>query len=93
MKAISAVVDTGTESASRQWPQPGPASYLRCIRALADELERPVEEIALLYHADLMRIAPRAVVFDYLPVIVSRHLRSLYRRDMPPCPSDSVVIR
>jgi hypothetical protein len=75
------------------WPPPGPGPYLHCICALADELQRPVEEITSLYHADLMRIAPRAVVFDYLPVIVCRHLRGLYRRPHQTYSSDSVVTR
>ena len=62
------------------WPAPGASAYLRCIQALADEFERPFEEIALVYCANLAMLAASASVFDYLPVLVSKRLRSQYAR-------------
>lgn len=60
----------------------GPATALlhrAAIQALAEETSRPVEEIAVVYQCELVRLASHAAVVDYLPVLVMKRVRQLYR--------------
>lgn len=45
------------------------------IEAMAMELQRPVEEIALFYEDELMAMAARAWIRDYLPILVAKNVR------------------
>jgi hypothetical protein len=50
------------------------------IHAMAEELERPLEEITRVYCEELAQLRSRAKVLDYLPVLVAKRVRSLYRK-------------
>lgn len=85
------------------WPDMGVAAILRhlaSIRALCDELDRPIDEIGAVYQCELRCLFEHAVVVDYLPVLVSKRVRRLFRRSLPardqdePCaPVQDAVIR
>jgi hypothetical protein len=51
----------------------------REIDAIANELDRPAEEIAAMYAQLYDDLKARATVTDYLRVFVSRKIRSRYR--------------
>lgn len=52
---------------------------LREIDAIARELERPACEIAEIYIALFAELKARALVTDYLPVLVARKVRARLR--------------
>lgn len=54
--------------------------HLASIQAICDDMHRPFEEIAGVYQIELLRMAADAAVVDYLPVLVEKHVRALYRR-------------
>lgn len=56
--------------------------HLAAIRALAAEMERPLEEIGAVYQCELQQLAARAAVTDYLPVLVTKRVRQLYQHRM-----------
>ena len=59
-----------------------PASALlhrAAIQALAEETSRPAEEIAVVYQCALVRLASAAAITDYVPVLVMKRVRELYR--------------
>ncbi|WP_370660022.1 DUF3562 domain-containing protein [Massilia horti] len=49
------------------------------ILDLAAQLHHPPEHVAMLYCAELTRLARMAVVADYLPVLTAKRVRSLLR--------------
>lgn len=53
--------------------------HMGCINALCDEVGRPFQEVAELYHSELRQLSERAAVIDYLPVLVSKRVRQHYR--------------
>lgn len=55
------------------------ARHMAAIRAIAEEIGQPVEEVASLYQEELARLSARAAIADYLPVLVSKRLRQRYR--------------
>jgi hypothetical protein len=64
------------------WPPMGMAVFRRhlaSIRVLSDEVGRPFDEIAAVYQCELVRLSAHASVIDYLPVLVCKHVRQLYR--------------
>lgn len=75
------------------------ARHLASIHALCEEIGRPFEEMAAVYHSELTRLSARASVVDYLPVLAVKHVREQYRHrrealkpgDPRPEPVDSVV--
>lgn len=56
--------------------------HLAAIRALAAEVERPLEEVAAVYQCELLQLAARAAVTDFLPVLVAKRVRQLYQHRM-----------
>lgn len=46
------------------------------IAGLAQELERPIEDVAPVYDEIFKRLAARAKVTDYLPALVIKNLRA-----------------
>lgn len=53
--------------------------HIMTIQAIADEVQRPLEEIAAVYQCELVHMAAYAAVTDYLPVLVAKRVRRLYR--------------
>lgn len=51
------------------------------IQSIADDVHRPVQEIARLYEDVLEYMIDQARVTDFLPVLVSKKVRELCRRD------------
>lgn len=54
--------------------------HLGSMRAIADELHRPIDEIAGLYEEVLAQMRAHARIPDYLPVLVSKKVRQLFRQ-------------
>lgn len=54
--------------------------HMACINALCDEVGRPFQEVAEIYHSELRRLSENASVMDYLPVLVSKRVRRLYQQ-------------
>ena len=53
--------------------------HLATIHAVAEETQRPLEEVAALYEEVLTSMKLRASIFDYLPVLVSKKVKQFYR--------------
>ncbi|MEC5161337.1 hypothetical protein ACFDR9_002361 [Janthinobacterium sp. CG_23.3] len=53
--------------------------HMESIHALCNEIDRPFEELAALYQWELARLTAIASVWDYLPVLVVKHVREIYR--------------
>jgi hypothetical protein len=58
--------------------------HLVSIRIVAEEFDRPLEEVALFYLEELARLRPRATIADFLPVLVSKKIREHYRSARSP---------
>lgn len=58
----------------------GLARHTNTIEHLAEELHRPVQEIALLYVELLAPMLKRASVFDYLPLLVAKRIKRQLRQ-------------
>lgn len=54
--------------------------HIAAIQALADTIQRPVDEIAAVYQCELVQLGAHAVVTDYLPVLVAKRVRRLYQQ-------------
>ena len=54
------------------------AHHEASIRAIADELGRPLNEIAALYQTELGLLAAHATVVDFLPIFITKRLRLRY---------------
>jgi hypothetical protein len=83
--SLEAVMMTAVarDHVDNDWPPMGMAVFRRhlaSIRFLSDELGRPFDEIAAVYQCELLRLSAHAVVVDYLPVLVCKHVRQFYRR-------------
>ena len=50
------------------------------IRALAHESGAPENDVARIYEQELARLKRRALVKDFLPVLVGRKVRTVLRR-------------
>lgn len=55
------------------------ARHLASIHALCEEIGRPFEEMAAVYHSELARLSARASIMDYVPVLAVKHVRDYYR--------------
>lgn len=53
--------------------------HLAAIQGLVEQLQRPLEEIAAVYQCELVQLGASAIVTDFLPVLVAKRVRSLYR--------------
>lgn len=49
------------------------------MQSIADELDRPMYEIAGMYEAILKDLRAQAAIDDYLPVLVSKRVKEAYR--------------
>ncbi|HEV2608744.1 MAG TPA: DUF3562 domain-containing protein [Noviherbaspirillum sp.] len=49
------------------------------MQSIADELDRPMHEIAGMYEAILKDLRTQAAIDDYLPVLVSKRVKEAYR--------------
>jgi hypothetical protein len=49
------------------------------IQSIADELDRPMHEIAGMYEEILKTLRPQATIDDYLPVLVSKRVKEACR--------------
>ncbi len=56
--------------------------HFGAIKSIADELQRPLPEIAQLYEDILEYLRGRAQVTDFLPILVSKKVRELCRRNV-----------
>ena len=54
------------------------------ILALCEEIGIPIDELAAHYQCELARLSAIAAVTDYLPVLVAKKVRALYRQRMGP---------
>jgi hypothetical protein len=52
--------------------------HLRYIKILAQELDRPVQEITPLYEDVLMHLKEQAKIETYLAIFTSRRVRSIF---------------
>jgi hypothetical protein len=52
--------------------------HLRYIKILAQELDRPVQEITPLYEDVLMHLKEQAKIENYLAIFTSRRVRSIF---------------
>ena len=57
------------------------ALHQHAIQNLADETNRPVDEVRSIYESAYLRLKPQARITDYLPVLVARRTRDSL---MPP---------
>ncbi len=64
-------------AALANWPA---STHRHCIRVLAEETGRSLDEIAPLYYTHFVNMAAHAVVFDYLPLLVTKRIRNLFHR-------------
>ena len=76
-QAVLAWTERGVSGAPP--PRPAAMRYVSSIRALADEVGRPFDEVATVYQCELVRLAAHAVVLDYLPVLVAKRVRHMYK--------------
>jgi hypothetical protein len=53
--------------------------HLHSIHALAEEIDMPVDEVAAAYEDILDELEDDAQVKDYLPILVSKRVKRLYR--------------
>lgn len=53
--------------------------HLHSIHALAEEIDMPVDEVAAAYEDVLDELEDGAQVKDYLPILVSKRVKRLYR--------------
>ena len=74
-------VATWAERSASGAPPPRSAAmrHVASIRALADEVGRPFDEVASIYQCELVRLAAHAVVLDFLPVLVAKRVRHMYK--------------
>lgn len=61
---------------------------MAAIVSLASELERPLDEVAAVYQCELVGMASQAAVKDFLPVLVAKRVRYLYRHRLDPLHQD-----
>lgn len=61
----------------------GTSGHRTSAQALARDLQRPLEEVALLYCKELSYLRKEAKVLDFLPVLISKRLRALYKERPP----------
>lgn len=63
------------------------------IEAIAHDLQRPVGEVAELYMRIYAALRPRALVVDFLPLLVARKVRLCFQRQhnalLPDAPAPS----
>lgn len=52
--------------------------HLRAMLAIADEIDRPIEEIAGLYEVVLKDMRAIARIPDYLPILVSKRVKQAF---------------
>lgn len=52
--------------------------HLRAMLAIADEIDRPVEEVAGLYEYVLKDMQTIARIPDYLPILVSKRVKQAF---------------
>lgn len=50
------------------------------MQAIAEEIQRPVDEIAELYEEVLKQLREHARIADYLPVLVTKKVKQIYRQ-------------
>lgn len=53
------------------------------IEAIASELGRPLIEVSEIYTAEYGKLRERALVTDYLPILVARRIRAFYQDKTP----------
>ena len=52
-----------------------PAKYLKVVQALAEELQRPFDEVKRIFEAEFDRLRASARIADYLVLFAVRHTR------------------
>lgn len=50
------------------------------MQAIAEEMQRPLDEIAALYEEILRQMKARAQIPDYLPVLVTKKVKQICRQ-------------
>lgn len=56
------------------------SKHLRYIEIIAEEFDRPVEEVASLYEDVLMQLSEQAAIHDYLAIFTSKKVKLLFGR-------------
>lgn len=54
--------------------------HFHTIKTLAEECDRPIHDVAELYEDLLESLKERAEILDYLPVLVAKRVKEIYRR-------------
>lgn len=54
--------------------------HFNAMQSIADELDRPMHEIAGMYEEILKDLRAQAAIDDYLPVLVSKRVKQACRR-------------
>ena len=54
--------------------------HLRHLELLAEELNRPVQEITLVYEDVLMHLKEQARIQDYLVIFASKRVKLLFKK-------------
>lgn len=67
--------DSAMHMDSHEWQR-----HVGCMQAIANDMQRPVHEIAELYHEVLMHLKASARISDYLPILVSKRVKQIYSR-------------
>lgn len=67
--------------------------HIAAIQALADQLQRPLDEVAAIYQCELVHMGAHAAVTDFLPVLVSKRVRQLYQRRLAALDDDDPCCR
>ena len=68
-----ALMAAGTDERERK-------RHAGAIEAIARELDRPIQEVSVLYEDVLLYLRERASILDYLPVLATKKVRELCRR-------------
>jgi hypothetical protein len=54
--------------------------HVRSIKLLAEELNRPVQEIAPIYEDALLHLKEHASIHDYLTILASKRVKLLFTK-------------
>lgn len=58
--------------------------HMHVMERLAEEVDRPLQEVKPLYEDILMHLRDSARIRDYLPILVSKRVKRLLQHDRAP---------
>lgn len=59
------------------------ARHVNTVKSLAKDIEEPIEEVAHTYESLLQQYKQEAQIQDYLPVLIAKRVKELYRTQHP----------